>query len=53
MNYSSEQDIQQLIDAGARYLLITDQVQMNQRFVQPFLTNKIGEFKGIHVFKLV
>lgn len=52
MHYSSREEIDQLIDAGAKYLFITDPAQLELDYIQPFLEKPLGEFKGIHVFTL-
>jgi hypothetical protein len=45
-------DIQKLIDKGARYLIIGDSMLLKERYLWPFLKNKAGEFEGIFIFRL-
>ncbi len=37
---------------GAKYLLISDPALLEQSFIQPFITEKIGEFENIRVYRL-
>jgi hypothetical protein len=51
-HYSTKEEIQYLIDRGAKYLFISQPEILEQDFLQPFLTQKIGEFEGIAIYKL-
>jgi len=44
--------IQQKIEMGAKYLIISDPQIMDSPGVKPFLKNKVGEFEMIQIFKL-
>jgi len=52
LNYSKSEDIRKLIQCGAKYLLVSDPEFLKQGFLQAFLTQKIGSYKGIEIFKL-
>ncbi len=52
MNYSSSEEIETLISSGAAYLIIAESSFLEAPFLQPFLTEKIGNFEGIELFKL-
>ncbi len=44
--------IAQRINLGAKYLLIQDSIMIKKEYMQPFIQNKIGAFKGVEIFKL-
>lgn len=44
--------IQQKIDMGANYLIISDPQLLDFPEIRPFLKNSVGEFEGIKIFKL-
>jgi len=50
--YSNSEDIQRLIDKGAKYLFITDDKTLSQPFLEPFTQHQIGAFKGVKIFSL-
>jgi len=52
LNYNKKEDIENLIDKGAKYLFVSKPETLNNDFLKPFLTNKIGNFEGIEIFKL-
>jgi hypothetical protein len=53
LNYDSADDIRKLIDKGnAKYLFISDTTYLTKEFIQPFLTNSVGNFEGIEVYRL-
>jgi hypothetical protein len=52
LNYHCSEDIQTLIEKGASYLFIYKDEVLNQDFIKPFLTQQVGEFEGIKIFKL-
>jgi Dolichyl-phosphate-mannose-protein mannosyltransferase len=52
LNYSKSEDIEKLIQKGAKYLFISDPKLLKEEFLAPFLSNKIGDYKGIGIFKL-
>jgi|TARA_R110000737_G_scaffold124893_1_gene157323 hypothetical protein len=45
--------IERLIKKGAKYMIISESATLKKENLQPFLTNEIGEFQGIHIFKLI
>jgi hypothetical protein len=52
MNYNKTEDINRLIDKGAKYLIIGNSEYLKEDFLQPFLKNKLIEYNDLHVFKL-
>jgi hypothetical protein len=52
IKYSSAEEIEYLIQKGAKYLFISDPEYLNKEYLQPFINDQIGDFKGIMVFKL-
>lgn len=44
--------IMQFIKSGTRYLIINDPIFLNPGYIQPFITNKIGEYKNVQIFEL-
>jgi len=44
--------IQQFIKSGTKYLIINDPGFLNTDYIQPFITNKIGEYKNVQIFEL-
>ena len=48
----SKKIIKTLIERNAKYLVISDKVYLTKPFLQPFLSDQIGEFEGIRIFKL-
>jgi len=52
LHYNKTEDIALLIQKGAKYLFISDQNLLKEEFLAPFLTNQIGSYKGIEIFKL-
>ena len=52
MNYSNTNDINDLIKKGAKYLFILDDSFLSKDFLKPFLSQQIGEFEGVKIFKL-
>ena len=51
-DYSKTEEIEELIQKGAKYLFIGNPEYLEKEFLAPYLTNQVGEFKGIKVFKL-
>lgn len=51
-NYQTEEDIQNLIDHGAEFLMVNDTELENMKFLAPFTKNEIGRFEKIRIFKL-
>ena len=51
-NYSTTKEIEELIQKGAKYLFISNPDFLNKEFLTPFLTEQIGDYKGIKIFKL-
>lgn len=51
-NYKKSEDIENLIDKGAKYLFISDPVLLTKEFLSPFITDSAGSFEGIRIFKL-
>jgi len=52
LNYSKSEDIEFLIQKGAKYLILSKTEVLDQDFIQPFITNPIGSFKNLLFFKL-
>lgn len=52
MNYSKPEDIMGLVRKGAKYLFIADPALLRQDLVKPFISDQIGNYKGIYIFKL-
>jgi hypothetical protein len=52
LNYSQESQIQELVDKGAKYLVISQPEIEKQPFLEKFVQNQIGEFKGLKFYKL-
>ena len=52
MNYNKKEDIDYLIRKGAKYLFISDPKLLKEEFLAPFLSNQIGDYKGIGIFSL-
>ena len=50
--YSEYEQIQELIDAGGEYLILSDTNYLKNEFIQPFIQNQIGEFEGIRIYDL-
>jgi hypothetical protein len=40
------------IEQGAKYFIVNDSAILSRDYLKPFIQNKIGEFKNIHVFDL-
>jgi hypothetical protein len=53
INYNTKEAIQNLINKGAEYLLISDESFLELEFLEPFISNEVLFFEGIHVFKLI
>ncbi|MBC8486528.1 MAG: hypothetical protein H8D45_10860 [Bacteroidetes bacterium] len=54
-NYGISADsiiIKEKINLGAKYLLIYNKETYEERSIQPFIENKIGEFKNIDIYAL-
>ncbi len=52
LNYHKTEDIESLIQKGAKYLFISDPQVLKEPYLAPFLTQQIGSYKGIEIFKL-
>ena len=52
MNYNKPEDINNLIQKGAKYLFISDPKLLKEEFLAPFLSNKIGDYEGVGIYKL-
>jgi hypothetical protein len=53
LHYDNEDDVRKLIDQGnAKYLFVSDPSFLQKPFLQPFLTDSVGNFEGIEVYKL-
>lgn len=50
--YTTSDEILNLIDKGAQYLIIGQSELMEKEYLQPFLNDQIGEFEGIKIFRL-
>ena len=40
------------MDQGAKYLIVNDSTILKNEVIQPFITNKLGEYKNISVYDL-
>ncbi len=52
MNYHKKEDIKYLIDKGAKFLFILDEKVLEENFIQPFITNPVGNYNGILIYRL-
>ena len=44
--------IDEFIESGIQYLIINEPGYLNNEFIKPYITNKIGEYENIQIFKL-
>jgi len=44
--------IEQFIESGTKYLIINDPGYLKKDFLQPYIMNKIGEYKNVLIFAL-
>jgi hypothetical protein len=44
--------IEKLIQKGAKYLVVSEPEMLEKVELKPFLTEKIGEFEGVYIFRL-
>lgn len=44
--------IEEIINTGARYLIVNDPAYLNNSFLDRYTDNKIGEYKNVQIFKL-
>jgi hypothetical protein len=44
--------IDEFIESGMQYLIINDPGYLNNEFIKPYITNKIGEYENIQIFRL-
>lgn len=53
-NYSKidAEGMKLFIRKGAKYLFVSDENVLKEDFIQPYITDEIGNFKGIHIYKL-
>lgn len=51
-NYNTSEQIDLLIQNGAKYLFISNPDLLNEEFLKPFMQNEIGGFEGVKIFKL-
>jgi len=51
-NYNKTKDIEKLIQKGAKYLFISNQETLKEEYLTPFLSEQIGSYKGIEIYKL-
>lgn len=52
LNYNKPEQIQELVEKGAKYLIISQPEIEKQDFLKEFTQNQIGEFKGLKIYKL-
>lgn len=50
--FTKTEDYNNLIEKGAKYLFIGDSELLEKEYLEPLLSNQIGEFRGILIFKL-
>lgn len=48
----SATDMDARIEKGAKYLIVSNKSILEQEFMKPFLSNQIGSYEGISIFKL-
>ena len=46
------ENIKKHINKGAKYMFINNDKLLKEDYLQPFIKNKVGEFKNIRIFKL-
>lgn len=51
-NYNKAEDIDNLIQKGAKYLFISDPKLLKEEFLAPFLSNQVGDYQGIGIYSL-
>lgn len=51
--YTTAEQIKELIDAGASYLIISEESLLNSSFLERYLHDQVGEYKGIRIFSLL
>jgi hypothetical protein len=51
-DFSKEEGFYNRINNGAKYLVINDTTIIHNPEIQPFIINKLGEFKNIWVYDL-
>lgn len=44
--------IDEIISKGAKYLFVSDPLLLNESFIQPYIQDQAGEFKGIYIYRL-
>jgi hypothetical protein len=49
---TSHEHMNERIDKGAKYLIVADKQVLEKEFLKPFLSNQIGYYDGITIFKL-
>lgn len=52
LNYTKQEDINVLIQKGAKYLFVIDNSFLEKDFLKPFLQQQIGDYDGVKIFKL-
>jgi hypothetical protein len=52
LNYNQPEQIQELVNKGAKYLIISQPEIEKQEFLKDFTTQQIGEFKGLKIYRL-
>ena len=50
-NHTTE-DMDNKIELGVKYLILNDSSLLNENYLKPYLQNKIGQYKNIHIFKV-
>lgn len=50
--YHQREDIDKLIGKGAKYLFLSDPELLKKPFLSPFLTDSVGDYKGIRIYRL-
>jgi hypothetical protein len=51
-HYTTSEEIENLIQKDAKYLFISDPRLLEEKFLAPFLSYRIGDYKGIGVYRL-
>ncbi len=52
LNYNRKEDIEKLIQKGAKYLFISDQKLLEEEYLTSFLSEQIGSYKGVEIYRL-
>ena len=51
-DFSKQETFLKRIEQGAKYLIVNDSTMLSQEVLQPFIQNKIGEYKNVLIFDI-